>query len=43
MFRRFELPALIDVNRVNAELESGVLTVITPKQAAMERPAQAAH
>ena len=40
LFRRFELPALIDVNRVNAELELGVLTVIAPKQAAMEQPAQ---
>jgi len=44
LFRRFDLPALIDVNRVTAELELGVLTVVAPKQAAhkqgsTERPA----
>lgn len=32
LFHRFELPASIDVNRVSAELETGVLTVNAPKQ-----------
>ena len=40
LFRRFELPALIDVNRVTAELDMGVLTVIAPKQAVGEQPAE---
>jgi len=40
LFRRFEMPALIDVNRVKAELEMGVLMVIAPKQAAVEQPAK---
>jgi HSP20 family protein len=40
LFRRFDLPALIDVNRVKAELEMGVLTVIAPKPAAEEQPAK---
>ena len=40
MFRRFDLPASIDVNRVKAELELGVLTVIAPKVAAIEQPAK---
>ena len=40
LFRRFDLPASIDVNRVKAELEMGVLTVIAPKQAAKEQPAK---
>jgi HSP20 family protein len=38
LFRRFDMPSLIDVNRVKAELEMGVLTVIAPKQAAPEQP-----
>ena len=38
LFRRFDMPALIDVNRVKAELELGVLTVIAPKQVAQEQP-----
>ena len=42
LFRRFEMPALIDVNRVRAELELGVLTVVAPKQAANEQPAKGA-
>jgi HSP20 family molecular chaperone IbpA len=36
------MPALIDVNRVRAELELGVLTVVAPKQAANEQPAKGA-
>jgi len=32
LFRRFELPVMIDVNRVKAELEQGVLTVTAPKR-----------
>jgi HSP20 family molecular chaperone IbpA len=40
LFRRFDLPALIDVNRVKAELEMGVLTAIAPKQAANGQPAR---
>jgi HSP20 family protein len=39
-FRRFDMPAFIDVNRVKAELEMGVLTVIAPKQAVGEQPAK---
>ena len=39
LFRRFEMPASIDVNRVRADLELGVLTVIAPKQTAVEQPA----
>jgi HSP20 family protein len=42
LFRRFELPALIDVNRVKAELEMGVLTVVAPKTVAQERPVKGA-
>ena len=38
LFRRFDLPASIDVNRVSAELEMGVLTVVAPKQADVEQP-----
>ena len=37
LFRRFDLPALIDVNRVKAELEMGVLTVLAPKQKATKQ------
>jgi hypothetical protein len=37
LFRRFDMPTLIDVNRVKAELDMGVLTVIAPKQAARHR------
>ncbi len=40
LFRRFDMPALIDVNRVKAELELGVLTVIAPKEPAREQPAK---
>jgi len=39
LFRRFDVPALIDVNRVKAELELGVLTVTAPKQPAVQQPA----
>jgi HSP20 family protein len=42
LFRRFDLPASIDVNRVKAELEMGVLTVIAPKLTAHEQPAKGA-
>jgi HSP20 family molecular chaperone IbpA len=42
LFCRFEMPALIDVNRVSAALEMGVLTVIAPKRAAKEQPAKGA-
>ncbi len=40
LFRRFDLPASIDVNRVKAELELGVLTVTAPRQVAGEHPAK---
>jgi HSP20 family molecular chaperone IbpA len=40
LFRRFDMPALIDVNRVTAELEAGVLTVVAPKQIHRERTAK---
>lgn len=40
LFRRFDMPTLIDVNRVKAELDIGVLTVIAPKQVAREQTAQ---
>jgi HSP20 family molecular chaperone IbpA len=40
LFRRFEMPASIDVNRLKAELEMGVLTVIAPKRANQEQPAR---
>jgi len=39
LFRRFELPALIDVNQVKAELKMGVLTVTARKQSRTEQPA----
>ena len=38
LFRRFDMPVLIDVNRVKAELQMGVLTIMAPKQAAIEQP-----
>ena len=38
LFRRFEMPSLIDVNRVTAELDMGVLTLTAPKQVAEQRP-----
>jgi HSP20 family protein len=37
LFRRFELPVMIDVNRVKAELEQGVLTVTAPKRVVDEQ------
>jgi HSP20 family molecular chaperone IbpA len=40
LFRRFDLPALIDVNRVKAELELGVLTIYAPKETATEPTAK---
>ena len=39
LFRRFELPALIDVNQVKAELKTGVLTVTARKQSSTGQPA----
>ena len=39
LFRRFDMPSLIDVNRVRAELDMGVLTLIALKPAAREQPA----
>ena len=42
LFRRFEPPAAIDVNRVTATLEKGMLTIVAAKKGAQKAQSSAA-